>query len=190
MRAGSGSPPYNRATTLSEQGEAGTQKPQRLFKAATCGNRAMVNMQHVSIVRDYSEVVSISRVSASALYTCGRHDAVRGKSPALSSFSLKSQIRYIYKFSVRKQRSICIRGISPSLVGEIGDGGMKGCFSNKAVPSLRLSGAEQTIRLHIDLSPPCQIRFHDTTKSNSSIFPITHSSKMSRGGKLAPEVNR
>jgi len=56
----------------------------------------MMNMQHVFTVRDYLEVVSISRVSASALYMY-IYDAVRGKSPALSSFSPKSQIRYIYK---------------------------------------------------------------------------------------------
>lgn len=68
MRAGSGSPPYNRATALPEQGEAGMQQPQRLFKAATCGNGAMVNVQHVFTVSDYLEVVSISHVSASALY--------------------------------------------------------------------------------------------------------------------------
>lgn len=92
MRAGSGSPPYNRATTLSEQGEAGTQQPPRLFKAATCGNEAMVNMQRVFTVGDYLEVVSISRASASALCRCTHHDAIRGKSPALSSFSPKSQI--------------------------------------------------------------------------------------------------
>lgn len=139
IRAGSGSPPYNRATALPEQGEAGTQQPQRLFKAATCGNGAMMNMQHVFTVRDYLEVVSISRFSASALYMY-IHALVKMPFEASHQRSLhfhrKVKSGISTKFSVWKQRSICIRDISPSLVGGIGGGGMKGCFSNKAVPSL------------------------------------------------------